>query len=230
MKLSTRNFLNLRNFALVSIAVLGLTLTTQAQTYDYQKTWTTVGSAGTVDEADTSKVEFTNSKVQLKGSGPIVVQPAAKAEAAEAEASGSETEGRETEAIIIRMPTESAVVRYNVTAVDGLFMATPNWGGDIYGMTVRYIAAGPGGRVVVRLKEVDIYTGQEVERMTFDSANFANVADYVTNGIGVTHPNWKFDFTQKVYYLEATLSRSSLLAGGSAGIAAIKLNASFRIN
>jgi hypothetical protein len=229
MKFSTRNFLKLRNLTLAFIAVLSLAVATQAQTYDYQKTWTTVGSAGTVDEADTSKVEFTNSKVQLKGSGPIVVQPASRSEAV-AEASESEAEGKGTEALIVRFPTESATVRYNVTAVDGLFMATPNWGGDIYGMTVRYLASGPGGRVVVRLIEVDIFTGQEVERMNFDSANFPSAAGYVTNGIGVTHPHWKFDFTQKAYYLETTLSRSSLLAGGSAGLAAVKLNASFRIN
>lgn len=218
MKNLTRNF---RNFSLIIITLLSFATLAQAQNTDYQRHWTTVGSAGTVDEADTAKVEFNKSTVQMKGSGVIVAQPIASfAEAKTTEA---------TAASVIALPTESAVVRYNVTAVDGLFMGAPYGTGDTYGMTVRYWASGSAARVVVRLMEVDIYTGVEVERMKLDSANFASSTNYQTQGVGIYLPPWKFDFTQKAYYVEATLTRSAIVAGGAAGISAIKLNATYRI-
>lgn len=206
------------------IATLALACTAQAQSIDYTKYWTTVGSAGTVDEADVSKIELIKSYVQLKGSGPIIIQGVAKTEA-------NTTESRTPEATseaIIALPTESAVVRYNVTPVDGLFTASPyGTGYNALGMTVRYLAV--QGRVVVRLVEVDLYTGVEVERMKFDSATQPAANGYVTRGVGYPLPNWKFDFVQKAYYIEATLSRSSIVAGGSAGLSIVKLNAYYQI-
>lgn len=206
------------------IATFALAFTAQAQSIDYTKHWTTVGSAGTVDEADVNKIEFSKSFVQLKGSSPIVIQGVAKAEA-------TTTESRDTKATseaIISLPTESAVVRYNVTPVDGLFTASPyGTGYNALGMTVRYLAV--QGRVVVRLVEVDVYTGLEVERMKFDSATQPATNGYVTRGVGYPLPNWKFDFVQKAYYIETTLSRSSIVAGGSAGLAIVKLNAYYQI-
>ena len=221
MKNRTRNF---RNFTFIAITLLSFATLAQAQNTDYQKHWTTVGSACTVDEADTAKVEFNKSTVQMKGSGIIVAQSIASFAAqrtAEAQATAA--------SVIVQLPTDSAVVRYNVTAVDGLFMGAPYGTGDSYGMTVRYWASGTSARVTVRLVEVDIYTGVEVERMKLDSASFASSTNYQTQGIGVNRPNWKFDFTQKAYYLEATLTRSAIVAGGAAGISAIKLNSTYRI-
>ena len=208
---------------IIFTATLALGLSAQAQSIDYTKHWTTVGSAGTVDEADVNKIEFNKSSVQLKGSGPIVVQPILKAEAA------TETRGTAaTPEAIITLPSESAVVRYNVTPVDGLFTASPyGTGYNALGMTVRYLAI--QGRVIVRLVEVDVFTGAEVERMKFDSSTQPAANGYVTRGIGFPLPNWRFDFTQKAYYIEATLSRSSLVAGGSAGVAIVKLNAYYQI-
>lgn len=206
------------------IAALALAFTAQAQSVDYTKHWTTVGSAGTIDEADVSKIVLNKSSVQLKGSGPIVAQPKLQSEA-------ETTETRDTEATseaIITLPTESAVVRYNVTPVDGLFTASPyGIGYNALGMTVRYLAI--QGRVIVRLIEVDVFTGVEVERMKFDSSTQPAANGYVTRGIGFPLPNWKFDFVQKAYYIEATLSRSSIVAGGSAGLAIVKLNAYYQI-
>ncbi|HEX4950881.1 MAG TPA: hypothetical protein VFZ34_29740 [Blastocatellia bacterium] len=217
-----------RNITLIALLALGLFVSTNAQSVDYTKHWTTVGSAGTVDEADVNKIEFKQNAVQLKGGGPIVVQPALTATAREA---AGETDSSEAAPqAVIALPTESAVIRYNVTAVDGLFTAFPNGVGyNALGMTVRYMASGPQGRVVVRLMEYDIYTGVEVERMKFDSSTQPQAVGYVTRGVGYPLPNWKFDFNQKAYYIEVTLSRSSLLAGGAAGLAAVKLNAYYQI-
>ncbi len=206
------------------IAAFALGITAQAQSIDYTKHWTTVGSAGTVDEADVSKIEFNKSTVQLKGSDPIVVQRIVRAEANTAEARDTEANSE----AVITLPTESAIVRYNVTPVDGLFTASPyGTGYNALGMTVRYLAV--QGKVVVRLVEVDVFTGVEVERMKFDSSTQPAANGYVTRGIGFPLPNWKFDFTQKAYYIEATLSRSSIVVGGSAGLAVVKLNAYYQI-
>ncbi len=222
MNFTARTISIARNITLIATFALGLTA--QAQSIDYTKHWTTVGSAGTVDEADVSKIEFNKTSVQLKGSGPIVVQAVTNAEAATTESRGT----RATPEAVIALPTESAVVRYNVTPVDGLFTASPyGTGYNALGMTVRYLAV--KGRVIVRLIEVDVFTGVEVERMKFDSATQPAATGYVTRGIGFPLPNWKFDFTQKAYYIEATLSRSSIVAGGSAGLAVVKLNAYYQI-
>jgi hypothetical protein len=210
------------------IAALTLGFTAHAQSVDYTKHWTTVGSAGTVDEADVSKIEFSKSAVQLKGSGPIVVQRLQNAEAATTDTRGSEATPDAVSEAIISQPTENAIVRYNVTPVDGLFTASPyGIGYNALGMTVRYMAI--QGRVTVRLVEVDVFTGVEVERMKFDSATQPTVNGYVTRSVGYPLPNWKFNFEQKAYYIEATLSRSSIIAGGSAGLAVVKLNAYYQI-
>jgi hypothetical protein len=71
---------------------------------DSLKVWTTVGSAGTMDQADLEKVHMLQSIVQL---GVDL---------------GS-TQGAAAAARVAIPPTQ-AVVRYNVTPVDGLFFPT----------------------------------------------------------------------------------------------------------
>lgn len=222
MNFTARTISIARNITIIATFALGLTA--QAQSIDYTKHWTTVGSAGTVDEADVSKIEFNKNIVQLKGSGAIVVKGVAKAEAVNTE---SRTPEATTEAIV-SIPSETAVIRYNVTPVDGLYTASPyGTGYNALGMTVRYLAV--QGRVVVRLVEVDVFTGVEVERMKFDSSTQQAATGYVTRGVGYPLPNWKFDFTQKAYYVEATLSRSAIVVGGSAGLAVVKINSYYQI-
>lgn len=174
-----------------------------AQTPDQNRLWTTVGSDGTVDEASVGKVFFDRGVVQ-KGRPLVVASSAAAAPASAA----------------VLQQTESAVIRYNVTAVDGLFTS-----GGLQ-MTVRFLDEGPGARVVAKFIEVDLATGAESTRLTFDSNapgvpvlkvyHVHRVADCSATG-------GRFDFVRKAYYIEATLTTSSILSGSAAGIQIIQL-------
>jgi hypothetical protein len=82
---------------------------------DRFKVWTTVGSAGTLDHTDLAKVSLHQSVIQL-GADLIPPPSIAHNEAAAALFSAA-------------VPTQQAVVRYNVTPVDGMFpSATPAFG------------------------------------------------------------------------------------------------------
>src|SRR5262245_5253500 len=180
------------SWVLTLILALSATLSTSpvalADDFVHNKAWTTVGSAGTVDEADTGKLVFQGSAVAfpelISTTGPIT-------QAAKAEASA-----------VFPLPTQTTTgtIRYNVTAVDGLFEP----GSDL-GMTVRYRDDGGWAQVLVRLYEQDIYTGATRLMMTFDSNAFAPSPYYQTQGVGVTLSYPQFDFSQKAYFIEATL-------------------------
>jgi hypothetical protein len=64
-------------------------------------------------------------------------------------------------------PTQRAVVRYNVTPVDGLFFQRVPSLPFHYGLRLRYL-----GQLTAKLMEVDLATGSETELVHFDSANF----------------------------------------------------------
>lgn len=187
---------------LVAACLLLCPLGASAATPEGDRVWTTVGSAGTVDEKSEGKVFFDRAVVQ-KGDTLVVAQ-----------ARQPRTEGGVD-------VTDSAVIRYNVTAVDGLF------GLNDLGMTVRFRDEGKGARVVAQLIEVDLATGAEVTRLTFDSdASGAPVPGYHVYDVydcdGRTEP---FDFVRKAYYVEATLTTSSIAVGSAAGIEIIQLYA-----
>jgi len=185
----------------------------QAQTPDLAKIWTTVGSDGTVDETDASKVFFDHGVVQM--GRPLVVNPPAANIA--------------PKPAVIPSQTESAVIRYNVTPVDGLFLFAPTGpcvgGCPGFQLKLRYLAAGSNAQVVARLIEVDLATGVETDRLTFNSNTFPAANGYqVQPGVGECGPLWPFDFELKGYYIEATLSRSSIVANSAAGIQMIKVD------
>jgi hypothetical protein len=174
-----------------------------AQTPDHEKFWTTVGSAGTLDEKSEGKVFFDRAVVQ-KGQTVVVSQANRQLRA----------EGGLDE-------TDSAVIRYNVTAVDGMF------GGKAPAMAVRFRAEGVGARVIAQLIEVDLVTGAEVTRLTFDSdaAGVPALSGYhVFDVFDCKRADW-FDFTRKAYYIEATLTTSSFVVESVAGIEIIQLQA-----
>lgn len=128
---------------------------------------------------------------------------------------------------IIPQQTRSAVIRYNVTAVDGLFarrLCQP--GGPCEGiqLRLRYLATGPGARVVARLIEVDAATGSETARLTFDSRAFGAASRYQVRSAGECGPAWVFDFKRKAYYVEATLTGSLLVVNSAAGVHVIKID------
>jgi hypothetical protein len=174
-----------------------------AQTPESDRYWTTVGSAGTLDEEAEGKVFFDRAVVQ-KGT-TIVVAPARRQLRADGKLDGLEE-------------TDSAVIRYNVTAVDGLF------GVKSARMAVRFRDEGKSARVVAQLIEVDVLTGAEVTLLTFDSddSSVPVLSGYHMYDVCGGGP---FDFTQKAYYIEATLTTSSFVVGSVAGIEAIQLNA-----
>src|SRR6516162_11208607 len=116
---------------------------------DGRKVWTTVGSAGTLDQTDLAKVHLFQSIVQLGTDlgGPL--DPGAQGAGATPN---------------VDLPTSQAIVRYNITPVEGLFfIETP----FKYQIRIRY-----RGRVAAKLMEVNIESGAETQLILFDSSKF----------------------------------------------------------
>src|SRR5215212_9197082 len=194
--------LNVQSILLAACFLL-CPLAASAETPDGDRFWTTVGSAGTLDEKSEGKVFFDRGVVQ-KGY-TLVIAPAGRQPRAEG---GADV-------------TDSAVIRYNVTAVDGLF------GANGIGMTVRFLDEGGSARVIAQLIEVDLMTGAEVTRLTFDSddPNVPVLSGYQVADVFDCGRSEPFDFKRKAYYIEATLTTSSIVATSAAGIEIIQLQA-----
>lgn len=158
--------------------------------------WTTVGSAGTLSAADLAKVSLNNAVITL-GHG-IAPPPATAAEDPS-----------------IGLPHISAVVRYNVTPVDGLFAE----GLFVYVLQLTY-----RGAVQARLVQFDHSTGTETELVHFDGSS-SPVSGFTTTG-SATGLATVMDFVTCAYYVEATLTASAIVAGNPAEIAAVKVFAS----
>jgi hypothetical protein len=202
-----RDLLILRNFT-IAICFVFLAVSAQAQTADVDKNWTTVGSAGTLDETSVGKVFFEHGIVQRgRVGGTTNPDPSLVSTA------------------------DSAVIRYNVTAVDSFFVPrvcrtnTSLSSLDVR-MRLRYLASGPGARVVAKLIEVDLAIGTEKVLLTFDSAGpgLSLSDNYQVQSISVCGRPWNFDFQNKAYYIEATLTGSSIAAITAAGIQMIEID------
>jgi hypothetical protein len=209
-RLTRNHLLTLRSLT-IAICFVFLALSAQAQTANIDRSWTTVGSAGTLDESSVGKVFFDHSIVQM---GQLLggTLPAKK------------------RALIFNQ-TQSAVIRYNITPVDSFFVSlncstTPSPGVTL---RLRYLAAGPNARVVAKLIEVDLATGNETTRMTFDSSGPGRSrSDNYQVGFerACGRQPFVFDFKRKAYYIEATLTTaaSSIFAiGSAAGIQTITI-------
>lgn len=148
------------------------------------KSWTTVASAGTVNDQDIPKIE-------LSGGGLVSFNAAAAA-------------------------NDTAYLRYNVTAVDGLFtLGHPQ-------MRVRFQDNGGNAQVVVSLMALDLATGLPQKILELDSNDFAAAPSFQVQKTGNCDAyNKPFDFTNKAYYIEAKLVRTG--AGGFPRLAAIQL-------
>ena len=208
----TNNIFNRRNLCVVVCLILGSLHGAQAQTQEINKIWTSVGSAGTVDETDTAKISLDRSIAQMGvvigGGQPISI--------------GLQIPGQ----------TQSAVIRYNVTPVEGLFAVKPRCftgtGNECPGiqLKLRYLAAGNSARVVARLVEVDMTTGAEVTRLNFDSNAFSKANNYQVQSVGECGPQippQPFDFATKAYYVEVRLTTNAIVAGSAAGVQIIKV-------
>ena len=212
MRLTNNNILNGRILCVVVCLLFGVVNATHAQTQEINKIWTTVGSAGTVDETDTAKISLDRSIAQM----------------------GTVIGGNQPVSISVQIPgqTQSAVIRYNVTPVEGLFATKPRCftqtGSECPGiqLKLRYLAAGNSARVVARLVEVDMATGAEVTKLNFDSNAFAKANQYQVQSIGECGPQippQPFNFATKAYYVEVRLTTSSIVAGSAAGVQIIKV-------
>jgi hypothetical protein len=195
MRLSHNHILKLRNLPIAACLVFCAINSAQAQP-DAARLWTTVGSAGTVDESSVGKVFFDHAIVQR---GHVTAGPG------------------ETPTGAFVQP-DSALIRYNVTAVDGLFCVSgPR-------LTVRYLATGGASQAIAKLIEVDRATGVETERLSFNSNGAPTNTYKLRAGAPACDPNFfRFDFRRNAYYIEATLTGSSVIAVGAAGFQMIRI-------
>jgi hypothetical protein len=173
---------------------------------DLAKVWTTVGSAGTLNQADLAKVSLHQSVVQLGFDLPTVSTRRALAPVAGA-----------TRNLGPNFPTIQAVVRYNVTPVEGLFPA----GKFTYLLRVRY-----RGHITAKLMQVDIETGAETQLIPLGNNSFAPSANFQVQTLPAKEPSALLDFVNNAYYVEATLIASEIVIGDPAAISIIQLIAS----
>jgi hypothetical protein len=155
---------------------------------DLDKWWSTVGSAGTSNATDLSKLILFNSVVQL-GPGIAGAMPSAVPAA----------RGLGT--------TVSSVVRYNVTPVDGV----ANPGGRSYGLRLRFRDG--DGHVVARLIQVNIENGTETPVVTFDSRTTGRNPQPGFQTVTQAAASPELDFLEHAYYVELTLSVLEPLPG-----------------
>jgi hypothetical protein len=207
-RVSSKSYLlNIRNIT-IAICFVFLAVSAQAQTPDVDKNWTTLGSAGTLDETSVGKVFFDHGIVQM-GKVGVITSP--------------------TSSLVLS--TDSAVIRYNVTAVESFFALracrtnTALNSLDVQ-MRLRYLASGPGARVVAKLIEADLATGTEKRLLTFDSAapGLSLSDNYQVQSISVCGRPWNFDFQSKAYYIEATLTSNAIAPFTAAGIQMIQID------
>jgi hypothetical protein len=119
--------------------------------------------------------------------------------------------------------TIQAVVRYNVTPVDGLFISAKQFK---YGLFIRF-----RNRVAVKLMEVDFETGTEKQILGFDSQNPTNANVQVAGNFKLARvfpqaDSTPLDFVNKGYYVEAMLTAPLIATGSPAEISLIKIVAS----
>lgn len=199
-----KNFLNcFLSLALLLTATLANTSTARADDFSWLKAWTTVGSAGTIDEADTGKLVLSGSTIAFPEILPPVLTPAA------------------VQPFPLPTETVTATVRYNVVATDNLFD-----NGSHLALRSRFRDDGNNAQVFMRLIEVNILTGASSVILTLDSNNFTANANYRTEYVSTFIGN-RINFLDNAYFIEATLiqKRSTIaLFGGKPGISVIQLN------
>jgi len=190
----------LASFIMTGLALMGCASQTWAA--EPSRPWTTVGSVGTMGKltttcppgaiilsiainqcsppADPPILEFVGAKVAL----PVIP----------------------TYWIPISPPLtlykQTAVIRYNIVAVDGLFQS-----GDNIRLKVRFLDIGDNSQLILKLVEFNLQSAVATTRMTFDSNLFAASSTYQEQEL-LTSSWTEFDFSQNAYYIEATLTRS----------------------
>jgi hypothetical protein len=173
---------------------------------DKLKIWSSVGSAGILNQADLAKVTLHQSIVQL---GVDIVSPPTQEGTPAARPAVQPGLG---------IPTVQAVARYNVTPVDGLFFQQVPSRPFHYGLRLRYL-----GHVTARFVEVDLQSGAETVIINFDSASFPASPFFQVQTAFAQHFEGVVDFVKKAYYVEATLTAPTLIVGHPAAISIVKV-------
>jgi hypothetical protein len=167
---------------------------------DSQAFWTSVGSAGTLSAADLAKVSLHQSIIQL-GVDLVVSTP------------NPITEGvRVAARLDASMPTIQAVVRYNVTAADGLFMSAAH----LYRLRIRY-----SGHISAKLVQVAIDSGTETQLIPIGSIGFPGNPGFAFQEL--PSDEIALDFWNNAYYFEATLTAPEQRIGNPAAISVVQL-------
>jgi hypothetical protein len=188
---------NILNFPIILILIASAITSAQAQDV---KSWSTAGSTGIADKVDLNKIVFSNGTVAFP------------------EIQGTQVSaGRGAR---LQLQTVQAVIRYNVTATDGLFFDA----GRLC-MIVRFRDDGNRARVLLRLLRLNVNDGATATLLTFDSNSFAPQQDFQTNSVGTNRV--PFDFSNNAYYVEATLTKQqpiiTPLGGGRPALAVVVL-------
>jgi hypothetical protein len=188
---------NILNFPTILILIASAITSAQAQDV---KSWSTAGSTGIADKVDLNKIVFSNGTVAFP------------------EIQGTQVSaGRGAR---LQLQTVQAVIRYNVTATDGLFFDA----GRLC-MIVRFRDDGNRARVLLRLLRLNVNDGATATLLTFDSNSFAPQQDFQTNSVGTNRV--PFDFSNNAYYVEATLTKQqpiiTPLGGGRPALAVVVL-------
>jgi hypothetical protein len=144
-------------------------------------TWSTVGSAGTLDEDSTQVVQFDGPYVGFK---------------AKCTPLGALTDLGKRQCTYL---TGAIHIRYNIIAASSL----SNFA--VFSLTTRF-RANTTGRILMTLKAENLTTGVETDVITFDSSNFNGPADYQTQTTG---PGcFPMNFDQNAYFLETSLTNT----------------------
>lgn len=193
------------SLALLLTATLANTSTARADDFAWLKAWTTVGSAGTIDEADTGKVVLSGSTIAF----PEILPPS------------KDNTFSQFLPLPLETVTATATVRYNVVATDNLFD-----NGSHLGLRSRFRDDGNNAQVILRLIEVNIETGASTVLLTLDTNNFPSRIGYQTQSVSTFIGN-RINFLENAYFIEATMIQKKsavTVFGGRPGISVIQLN------
>jgi hypothetical protein len=121
------------------------------------------------------------------------------------------------------LASDSAVLRYNVVSVEGLF-ATAGAAPTRTILSARFRDNGDNNHVVVRLKSQRLTganAGDITTLMTIDSDDYPGSSSFQTRSIWCDGGGFSFDFVNYAYFVEVTMTRTGLPV--TAGLAAIQI-------
>lgn len=185
------------SFSIVLLVLVASALTISAQE---AKSWSTAGSTGTANRVNLNKIIYTNAIVSFPDlPGTQLRRPTAQ----------------------LPLQTTQAVIRYNVTATEGLFFASGR-----HCMVARFRDDGNRARVILRLMQLQQDSEIATTLLTFDSNSFPSQAGFQVNSVATNRI--PFDFAHNAYYVEATLTKqhplTSPFGGGKPALALVALS------